>query len=172
MYPFDIQVFDADDKVVADLVTTLLRLGEADPGSSSSALGVGVVVPVVADVVPGLDNSPTLDDAGAERMVGTIAAIAARPDVPMTLTPSAESLFLLEDREMAGGATAAARPWTGCRPAPGARCSTGPYAPIDTGSWVDSGLVGEMDQQYAGTTASPPSSRADRTRRPRSSTAR
>jgi len=103
-----------------------------------------VVVPVVAAAVPGLDNSPTLDDAGADHLDKTIAAIAARPEVPLTVTPSAESLFLLDERDTAAGTATIAQ----LHPGAGRQVLAGPYAPIDTGAWIDSGLVGEMDDQY------------------------
>ena len=144
VYPFEVQVFDGTSDVpVATLVTTLLRLGAPDEVSASNTLAVGVVVPVQADAVPGLDGSPTLDDAGAESLTTTIDLTALRTAVPLTVAPSPESIQLLDSRDPAGEATVA-----GLRAGPTRTVLGAPYAPVDSGSWLDSGMLAELDDQY------------------------
>ena len=148
VYPFVVQVFDGKGDIpIATLVTTLLRLGAPDPVSASNTLAVGVVVPVQADPVPGLDGSPTLDEAGAESLTTTIDVTASRSAVPLTLAPSPESIELLATRDPTGGATVAK-----LRAGPTRTVLSAPYAPVDSGSWLDRQMVGELDDQYtAGT---------------------
>jgi hypothetical protein len=148
VYPFAVQVFDANGKVVASLTTTLLRLGAPDDVAASNTLAVGLVVPVQADAVPGPDGAPTLDEAGAEHLTTTIDLTVLRTSVPLTLSPSPESLELLRSRDAAGEATVAQ-----VRAGPTRTVLTNPYAPVDSGDWIDSGLVDELGDQYtAGTT--------------------
>ncbi len=145
VYPFEVRVFDGTSDVpIATLVTTLLRLGAPDEVSASTTLAVGVVVPVQADPVPGLDGSPTLDDAAAERLTTTIGLTALRPAVPLTLAPSPESIQLLDTRDAAGEASVAQ-----LRAGPTRTVLGAPYAPVDSGSWIDSGMPAELDDQYA-----------------------
>jgi hypothetical protein len=144
VYPFSIHVFDAAGKPVAELVTTLLRLGGTASGTTTSTLAVGVVVPIQADTVPGPDGSPTLDDTAAGQLTETIAAVTGQPGLPLTLSPSPESLHLLEASGPRGAATVAA-----LQNRAGRQVLANPFAPIDTGSWMDSGLVNELDDQYA-----------------------
>ena len=146
VYPFAVQVHDAAGNQVAELVTTLLRLGApaSNPVAVSSPLAVGVVVPVRAPAVPGADDSPTLDEAGAAQLTATIGAVDEQPAVPLTLAPSPESMQLLDDQGAAGAATV-----SGLGTKVARQVLAGPYAPIDTGAWTGSGLLGEMDDQYA-----------------------
>ena len=147
VYPFAVQVFDAKGEVVASLTTTLLRLGAPDDVAASNTLAVGVVVPVRADPVPGPDGSPALDEAGVESLTTTIELTARRTSVPLTLSPSPESLQLLQRRDAVGEATVAE-----LRAGPTRTVLTSPYAPVDSGAWIDSGLLGELgDQHTAGT---------------------
>ena len=149
VYPFAVRVLDAQGAVVAELVTTVLRLGAPDEVAASNTLAVGVVVPMQADPVPGLDGAPTLDDEGAERLTTTIDLTAQRTSVPLTLSPSPESLQLLQSRDAAGEATVAE-----VRSGPTRTVLASPYAPVDSGAWIDSGLLGELGDQYtAGTTS-------------------
>ena len=149
VYPFEVRVFDGTSDVpVATLVTTLLRLGAPDEVSASNTLAVGVVVPVQADAVPGLDGSPTLDDAGAESLTTTIGLTALRTAVPLTVAPSPESIQLLDSRD-----PPARPPSPGCGPAPPAPCSPPRTRRSTAGRGSTAGCSAELDDQYTAGTA-------------------
>jgi hypothetical protein len=144
VYPMVVQVYAAgSSQPIAHLTTTMLRLG-ATGTTPASRLSVGVVVPLVGDVAPADDGTPTLDEASAAGLSATIDVVGARTDVPLTLTPSPESLSLL-NRDQPDGTSALA----GLKSLVSRQVLAAPYAPIDTGGWVDAGLGGEMDDQYA-----------------------
>ncbi len=144
VYPYVVRAYDAAGAPLASLTTHLLRLTEAST-SGLSPLAVGMVVPLAAPAVPGPDGTPTLEATAATALEARISAVTARPEVPITLSPSPESLRLLAGSD-AGGADSV----TQLRSVPaGRQVLADPYAAIDTGAWVDSGLLDEMDDQYA-----------------------
>jgi len=147
VYPFVVRVYDAGGDVLADLTTALIRLGPEQAGTAGR-LSVGTVVPVAATITLADEGTPALDDQAADDLDATVTELAARPDVALTLVPSAESLALLGTRGPDGEAAVAA-----LRGRAGRQVLGGPYAPIDTGGWVAAGLVPEMADQWAAGTA-------------------
>lgn len=143
VYPFTVVVRDDAGAPVAELVTTMLRLGQ--PAATASArLAVGAVVPVETAVRPGEDGAPTLAEDAAADLTATIGAITDQSGLPLTVSPSAESLELLQANGAAWRAAV-----TGLRSRVDRQILAGPYAPVDTGAWIDDGLTGELDGQYA-----------------------
>lgn len=144
VYPLVVQVYAAGSaRPLAHLTTTMIRLG-ATAATPEARLSVGVVVPLAGDVTPGDDGSPTLDEASAAALTATIRVVGDRPDVPLTLAPSPESLSLLNQAQPDGTSALA-----GLQSRVSRELLAAPYAPIDTGAWVDAGLGAEMDEQYA-----------------------
>ncbi len=142
LYPVEVQVSaPGESQPRGRLVTTMIRL--ATPTSAgTSPLAIGVVVPLQAPATPGPDGAPALDDVAADDLTTLLSTVTAPSQVPLTVAPSPESLLLLSDRDDAGReAVAALQRAT-------AQILDGPFAPIDTGAWMDSGLVAQMDHQY------------------------
>jgi hypothetical protein len=140
VYPFVVEVADAGGSTVARLVTHLVRLD--DEAATTTPLAVGVVVPLDGEVVPAPDGSPELTDAGVDRLTARIDTLDELADVRLTLTPSPESLQLLQGRAPAvvSSLTSAIA---------GRQVLAGPYAPIDSGAWVAADLGPQMDEQHA-----------------------
>ena len=63
--------------------------------------------------------------------------------MPLTVAPSPESIQLLDSRDPAGEAAVAE-----LRAGPTRTVLGAPYAPVDSGSWIDSGMLAELDDQY------------------------
>jgi hypothetical protein len=148
VYPFEVVVTGTDDTTPRTLVTAMVRLGDT-PGTAEAPLEVGVVVPLEADAVPALDGSPYLPDDDARGLTSTIAVLGDHPDLPLTLSPSAESLQLLAQRGSTEEDLVA-----GLAPGPPRQLLAGPYARVDTGDWVRSGLSEGLADQYDAGSAS------------------
>lgn len=143
VYPFAVRAYQGET-IIAQVVTQLIRLAPAGTTSAASPLTVGVTVPLSATATLDDGGRPTLDAAGSSRLIDTIDAVTQAPSVPLTLLPSAESLSLLASSTDAADAMALED-----LRAPAARTVLAtPYAPIDIGAWVSSGLGDQIDAQY------------------------
>jgi hypothetical protein len=92
-YPVEVELLDADDEVLATLRTHLVRLPPAGAEPDLVPLAVAVVIPVHADPVD-LDpraQAPT-EAPVLEQLDALTAALAAHPEVPVTISATPESI--------------------------------------------------------------------------------
>ena len=93
--------------VLARLVTHLVYA--APPAEGGQKLRFGMVLPLHAPPALRPDGVRELADPDRDRLTGLVAAVAARPDIPLTLKPTPETLQALasSDDEAARDAVAA-----------------------------------------------------------------
>jgi hypothetical protein len=142
VYPFEVMVMGPDERPIGRLVTTLLRLGDT-PGTADAALSVGLVVPLVGRSEPALDGSPYLPDDEVDRVDAVVAATEQQPEVPLALDPTPETAALLVARSPEAESTLAEVAARSSR-----QVLSGPYADIDSGDLVASGLSDQLAPQY------------------------
>ena len=116
-----------------------------DPAPSRSAhrLGIGADSPSARwsrsrrRRHPGRTDPPRSTRTPPPRLIATVGAVTDQTGLPLTVAPSAESLDLLEASGAAGKAAV-----SGLTARVDRQVLAGPYAPVDTGAWIDHGLVG------------------------------
>ena len=147
VYPVRIHLWDADDAVVATLVTYLVR--RPGPGESVHQAHVAVVAKV--HQAPPTDATVRASDSGlpsdyVDRLGTLVAALGRRRDLPATfsVTPDTAS------RLAAAGDRASRKVATALRAdlnQPHRELLDAPYVDLDPASLVDAGLASELSRQ-------------------------
>ena len=142
VYPIRVELRDADAGSVIESFTTFVVTTpatiEADP------LDVALVVPVHSRPAIQVDGTTKIDEDHADALAELGAALAARPSLPVTLLPTAETIEALRgsargaDRDTAAVFASAAS---------GRQIAATTYVPTDLRGLVAAGLTGEFNAQ-------------------------
>jgi hypothetical protein len=138
-YPIQVRLLDDDGTELDRLVTHLLRA----PADSSEAppLDVSLVVPIDAALALQPDGTTVLDREARATVGATIGALVDRPEVPLVVVPTPETLDALsldEGGQQLLAALAGALD--------GRQVLAQPYVHADPGSWWGAGLDAEYDE--------------------------
>jgi hypothetical protein len=137
VYPLAVELLDANDEVIARVVTHLLRLPDAD--DESPPLGVSLVVPVHAPIALKPDGTTALTDEALVDLTDVLTPLAGNPGVPLAVVPTPETIAAmgsdgslgdllrgsLEDRQVLAST----------------------YVELDAAAWVAAGLSAELADQ-------------------------
>jgi len=135
-YPVDLSLVDASGHQRARVITHLVRLPDASDASHA--------VPLRAAVVLGLDSPTSIRPDGTDRattatfagLAPTVDALAAVPDVALTIVPSPETVEAL-DRVSPATRRTLSRLRSSLR---GRQVIGGPYVPVALTSWLNAGM--------------------------------
>lgn len=137
VYPLDVQVREPGGDVLARMVTHIVRLRPAS--AANAPIAVAIVVPLHAPVAHRADGTIDLGDR-RDDLTATIRALAAHPEVPVTVAPTPETIAALAESGAVTGdelkAVADERDLV-----------ASPYVPVDVGRWIAAGLDAALIHQ-------------------------
>jgi hypothetical protein len=145
VYPVVVELRDADGTAVEELITHLIRVG--DPAPDRVPLAVAVVVPFHAPPATAADGTVAVAPDAVDRLSGVVDALAAHPDVAVTVVPTPETVAALAVDPAAAAAGVGLR--LGEAAASG-DVVAGPFVRLDLDAWVGAGLAamgGPLDGQ-------------------------
>ena len=143
-YPVVIELFDGDGGSLSRLITHLVRLPEATDEPNPPLL-VALVAPSGGEPSRQPDDSVVVSSGIREGSVALASALLERPDVPLTLVPTPETVDGLAaspdpgDRSILASLEQAAS---------GRQVLAAPYVRLDLPAWVDAGLDAELEAQF------------------------
>ncbi len=156
VYPLEVELRDSQEQGVARFVTYLVVVdagADGQPAPLTSRLGVAWVWPLVAP--PGTRPDGTIDPrvAASVQSGGTLArqaaALARHPGVPVTVTPSPETLDTWSTVARAdSGAASAASALRSAVDGGAAQVLTGTYVPADLPALLHAGLDSAVDTLF------------------------
>lgn len=129
VYPLSLTVLDPEGQELDRLITHVVRLPEPGEQPDANPLAVAVVVPLGGPPAFRPDGTAALDPADASSLEAVAAAVAAEPELPVTLGPTPETVDALEP---AGHADLEA---TLAEAASGREVLASTYVPLHLASW-------------------------------------
>ncbi|MCP3913219.1 MAG: hypothetical protein GY713_19995 [Actinomycetia bacterium] len=132
--PVRIEARDAQGQPLADLVTHLIRLPREDAELPASDLLISLVVPLHSSPSIHLDGTRSLAPAEATRFGDLVRELAAGP-MPVTITPTPETLVALADGSAVGADTVGVL----ADMAETSQIIGTPYVDLDLLSWINAG---------------------------------
>jgi hypothetical protein len=142
VYPVTVELVDPGGRRLDGFVTHLIRVPAAS--SPVQPLRVAVVVPLHAAVAHLPDGSVRLPDRDRRRLEDLVRSLAGEPQVPLTISPTPETLDALADVDARQGSATVPT----LRGAIGGRqILSRPYVELDWGAWVATGDDPELIEQ-------------------------
>lgn len=154
VYPVEVELTDPSGTVLARLTTFLTYQISKSVHPLELALVLKLASPVALAPTPSHhDTVRPLDAKGAAGLVGTVAALHANPEVPVTLDTSPETLLALDASGTAGRATVSDLAAMSAD-RPGTEVLQSPYVPVNVGALSAAGQGAAISAQMsAGATA-------------------
>ncbi len=146
VYPLALRILDADGGEIGSLYTHLVRLPAADASSGKTPLTVALVLPVGAPVAHQPDGSVDIDADQQAALAQLINTIGQTPGVPLTLTPTPETVSALSEGDLSNNTKVVTSLATASR---GRQVVTGPWVALDSGAWVGQGLTDAFGRELA-----------------------
>lgn len=142
VYPVEVRILDAAGERIGGLITHLVALGE--PGDDPRPLAVALVVEVGLPPALQPDGSRTVVSRDSGRIARVLEAVAANPDVPLSIAARPETVDALQRDEDANANAAI----VALRDAvPGRQVIALPFADVDVAALVAAGMGDELDLQ-------------------------
>ncbi len=141
VYPLLVRLVDADGEQLAEVVTYLVRLPR--PTDPVEPLATAVIVGLSAPPSVGPDGAEQLSEARLDALGAQIDALTRRPDVPLTLVPTPETVEALARR----GGRAALLLTRLRRALRGRLVVDRPYVDVPLSAWVSAGMGEELNRQ-------------------------
>ncbi|MGZ4694499.1 MAG: DUF6049 family protein, partial [Acidimicrobiales bacterium] len=146
VYPLGLTVLDDQGHEIGSLFTHLVRLPATDASSDRTPLTVALVVPVGAPVAHQPDGDAVLKDDQQTELEQLITTLGQTPSVPVTLTPTPETVSALSQGDLSNNTKVVASLASASR---GRQVLTGPWVALDSGAWVGQGLTDAFGRELA-----------------------
>jgi hypothetical protein len=142
VYPVRVELRPAGGgDAVASFVTHVVVV---PPALEGDRLSVAAILPVHAPPATQPDGTRSIDDQRAELLAGLATSLESRPDVPLTLAPTPETVDALAASPRGQDATTLAAL---VRATAGRQLLGAPYVPTNLNSILDAGLEDESAEQ-------------------------
>jgi hypothetical protein len=145
VYPMSFGVVGADGQETGRVVTHLIRL--PPQGTGQTPLAVALVVPVQAAVSHDPTGASAIDPDTLVGLQGLIGELNRQPSVPLTLTPTPETVDALAERDRSTGAAPLVASLA-MASGTGRQVINNTYVNVDRGAWVSQGLSAALGAQF------------------------
>jgi len=145
VYPMSFGIVGTDGNETGRIVTHLIRLPTND--TNQSPLAVALVVPIHTPVSHDQTGASTLDPDTVAGFQGLIGELTRQSSVPLSLTPTPETIDALAERDRSTGAAPLVEALAKASGA-GRQVINNTYVNVDRGAWVSQGLSANLDNQF------------------------
>ena len=145
VYPISFGLVGAGGQETGRIVTHLIRL--PTPGTAPTPLAVALTVPVHAPVSHDPTGASTIDPDTVASLQGLIEVLNRQPGVPLTITPTPETVDALAERDRSTGAAPVVASLAKAS-GPGRQVVNDTYVAVDRGAWVGQGLSAALGAQF------------------------
>lgn len=140
VHPVEVTVDDADGNRLTQLVTHLVRL--PDPGDAVEPLATAVVLPIGGPPAVTIDGQVRVGPELRADVNAPVDAVASRPDLPITVAPTPETVAAVTQSSIDLSAGALARMQAALSGHHQVLVDT--YVGVDTAAWVQAGMNNEL----------------------------